>query len=51
MRDLAADMEFAAIEAADQSWAGSARVFAAERAIRAGEIRESVGVEMQEEES
>ncbi|WP_280460890.1 hypothetical protein [Nocardia carnea] len=39
---LVEDMEAAAIEAADQASAGPGRVFAASRAIRAGEIRQEL---------
>lgn len=46
--DLAEDMEAAAIEAADRSVAGPGRVFAVQRAIRAGEIRQEL-IEIEEE--
>lgn len=40
---LAEDMSAAAIEAGDHALAGPARAFAAQRAITADELRESVG--------
>ncbi|MGC4989980.1 hypothetical protein [Nocardia salmonicida] len=43
LRDLAHDMEAAAIEAGDQSCAGPGRVFAAQRAAVADELRKGCG--------
>ncbi|MBF6163064.1 hypothetical protein IU421_30265 [Nocardia cyriacigeorgica] len=47
---LAEDMEAAAIEAADHAFAGPARAFAAQRAIRADGIRQAVFQQIEEEE-
>ncbi len=41
LEELADDMEEAAFEAGDRSTAGAARTFAAQRAVKAAELRES----------